>query len=69
MQITLDSYNLLAAERVLVEAALGEAGSIVGAAELLGEDRHTVKRRIIKHNIRWPRALTSTRPAAGDAPP
>jgi transcriptional regulator with GAF, ATPase, and Fis domain len=53
MKITLDSLNLNDADRALVTAALEEAGSIFGAAELLGTTRHAVKRRIIKHNIRW----------------
>lgn len=48
---TLDSYNLNTAERVLLIAALTEAGSIVEASKLLGITRHAVKRRIIKHNI------------------
>lgn len=32
-----------------------EAGSIVGAAQLMGTTRHAVKRRIVKHGIRWHR--------------
>ena len=48
---TLDSYNLNTAERVLLIAALTEAGGIVEASKLLGITRHAVKRRIIKHNI------------------
>lgn len=55
MRITLDNYNIIAAERLLCEAALREAGSIVEAAKLLGLTRHGLKRRIIKHNIRWAR--------------
>lgn len=47
-------HNLHAAERLLVELALATAGSIVEAAPLLGITRHALKRRIIKHNIRWP---------------
>jgi len=54
-RITLDTYNLIAAERQLIERALTDAGSIVEAAKLLGCTRHSVKRRIIKHNIRWVR--------------
>lgn len=50
---TLDSYNLNSAERVLLIAALTEAGSIVEAAKLLGITRHAVKRRIIKHNVNY----------------
>ena len=61
--ITLDSLHLVAAERRLCQEALQRAGSIVGAAELLGLTRHAVKRRIVKHNIRWVR-----RPTSHDAP-
>ncbi|MFY0532850.1 helix-turn-helix domain-containing protein [Nannocystis pusilla] len=53
MQIVLDNFNLTAAERLLCETALHTAGSIVEAAKLLGITRHALKRRIIKHNIRW----------------
>jgi transcriptional regulator with GAF, ATPase, and Fis domain len=59
VKITLDTFNLNAAERLLVETALARAGSIVEAAALLGTTRHAVKRRIIKHNIRWPRPYSS----------
>ena len=55
MTITLDTYNIHTAERVLIEKALADSGSIHGAAELLGITRHAVKRRIIKHGIRWVR--------------
>ena len=55
MHIVLDNYNLTAAERLLCETALTAAGSIVEAAKLLGITRHALKRRIIKHNIRWTR--------------
>lgn len=48
--ITLDSLNLLAAERLLCETALHTAGNIVEAAQLLGITRHALKRKI----IRWP---------------
>lgn len=60
-KIILDSFNLGAAEQVLCEEALHTAGSLVEAAQLLGVTRHALKRRIIKHNIRWPR---SSSPAA-----
>lgn len=59
MLITLDTYNLVAAERRLVEEALRRAGSVIEAAKLLGITRHAVKRRIIKHGIKWP-ALTES---------
>jgi len=55
MHIALDTYNLTAAERLLCETALTTAGSIVEAAKLLGITRHALKRRIIKHGIRWSR--------------
>ena len=53
--ITLESYNLDAAERLLCTLALDTAGNIVEAAKLLGVTRHALKRRIIKHKIAWPR--------------
>lgn len=52
--ITLDTLDLRAAERLLCERALQDAGTIVVAAELLGITRHALKRRIIKLNIAWP---------------
>ena len=55
MHIALDTYNLTAAERLLCETAMTSAGSIVEAAKLLGITRHALKRRIIKHGIRWSR--------------
>ncbi len=54
--ITLDDFNLEAAERRLCVEALRLAGSIVGAAPLLGITRHALKRRIIKLEIRRPRS-------------
>jgi hypothetical protein len=74
MHIVLDNYNLTAAERLLCETALTAAGSIVEAAKLLGITRHALKRRIIKHNIRWTReggriaAGPDTRAAISAAP-
>ena len=53
--ITLEDFNLDAAERRLCVEALGLAGNIVGAAKILGVTRHALKRRIIKLDIRWPR--------------
>lgn len=52
---TLKNLNFAAAEHGLIEEALRRAGSIVGAADLLGLTRHAVKRRIIKCGIRWSR--------------
>ena len=67
MQIVLDTFNLTSAERLLCETALHTAGSIVEAAKLLGITRHALKRRIIKHNIRWIRDAGAR--AAGDTSP
>lgn len=53
--IILESLNLEAAERLLCTLALEAAGNIVEAAKLLDVTRHALKRRIIKHNIAWPR--------------
>ena len=53
MRITLDNHNLVTAERVLCIDALNMMGSMVEAAVLLGITRHALKRRIIKHGIRW----------------
>jgi len=52
--ITLDSFNLQDAERLLCAKALEVSGSIVEAAKLLGVTRHALKRRIIKHRLVWP---------------
>ena len=57
--ITLEDFNLKAAERRLCVEALGHAGNIVGAAKILGVTRHALKRRIIKLDIRWPRTGTT----------
>lgn len=64
MPIVLDSLNLADAERKLCDEALVKAGSIVDAANLLGITRHALKRRIIKHNIEWPRPRATHRPIA-----
>ena len=49
--IILEDFNLEAAERRLCIEALGLAGNIVGAAQLLGITRHALKRRMIKLDI------------------
>lgn len=67
MKITLDTLNLAAAEKALCERALAEGGSIVEAAQLLGITRHALKRRIIQHQIEWPRS--SLRPSLPEAAP
>lgn len=56
LRIELDSFNLLAAERRLCEAALERAGSLVGAAALLGVTRHALRRRLLKLRLEGPRA-------------
>lgn len=54
MKIVLDNYNVAAAERMIIEAALVEGGSIIEAARLTGLTRHALKRRMIKYGIRKP---------------
>ncbi|HUR47925.1 MAG TPA: hypothetical protein VMY88_00140 [Acidimicrobiales bacterium] len=54
-QIVLEDFNLEGAERRLCVEALGLAGSIIGAAQILGITRHALKRRIIKLRINWSR--------------
>ncbi|MFY0531745.1 helix-turn-helix domain-containing protein [Nannocystis pusilla] len=61
--IVLESFDLHAAERLLCERALQEAGSIVEAARLLGITRHSLKRRIIKLRISWPARQADHLPA------
>jgi len=61
-----NDYNLVSAERLLCELALTRAGSIVGAAELLGITRHALKRRIILHGIRWDRDAGRLHDPPGD---
>ena len=55
IRIELDSFDLLAAERRLCEAALERAGSLASAASLLGIDRHALRRRLIKLRLDGPR--------------
>lgn len=59
--ITLESFNLEVAECLLCTLALDTAGSILEAAKLLGVTRHALKRRLVKHKIRWPRRVTPER--------
>ncbi len=61
-----NDYNLAAAERLLCELALTRAGSIVGAADLLGITRHALKRRIVLHGIRWNRDAGRLQDPPGD---
>lgn len=56
-------YNLEHLERTTIIAALGETGSIIEAAALLGVTRHSLRRRIIKHRIAWPPDTTVPAPA------
>lgn len=53
---TLPDLNFSNAERALCMEALRRGGSIIEASALLGMTRHALKRRIIKHQIEWPRA-------------
>ncbi|WP_373372104.1 helix-turn-helix domain-containing protein [Nannocystis bainbridge] len=52
--IQLDNLNLRAAERRLCELALKRAGSVVGAAALLGVTRHAMRRRMTKLRLAAP---------------
>jgi DNA-binding NtrC family response regulator len=63
--ITLEDFNLEAAERRLCVEALGLAGNIMGAAQILGITRHALKRRIIKLEIRWPRTAATEPEVSG----
>ena len=63
--IILEDFNLEAAERRLCIEALGLAGNIVGAAQLLGITRHALKRRMIKLDIRGPRMAVVDRQPSG----
>lgn len=55
MRLVLESFNLADAEKRLCTEALNHAGTIVEAAGMLGITRHALKRRIIKHDIEWPK--------------
>jgi transcriptional regulator with GAF, ATPase, and Fis domain len=59
-QVILEEWNLAAAERALVVAALEEGGSVAEAAQLLGVTRRAVNRLIIKHRVEWPKAPTAS---------
>jgi len=54
MRLIAETLNLATVERMLCIEALNTAGTVVGAAELLGVTRHALKRRIVKHDIVWP---------------
>ena len=56
------TLNLVAWERGLCVAALTQAGNIIEAARLLGCTQHALKRRIIKHGIRWSRSSRAALP-------
>jgi len=51
--LVVDSLNLNAVEHLLIERALKQGGSIIEAAKLLDTTRHAVKRRIMKHGVKW----------------
>lgn len=60
--ITLPDLNLAQAERRLCQEALTRTGSLIAAAELLGTNRHALRRMITKHGITWwPYAQQQTR--------
>lgn len=61
MKLIIEDYNLQAAEKHIIERALAEAGSIVRAAVMLGISRDSLKRRIVKLNVRWVREMISRR--------
>lgn len=65
---TVPSLNLEVVERMITVEALERAGTIHGAAALLGTTRHGLKRRIIKHRIQWPRNTCSAPADAGSQP-
>lgn len=47
------NYNLNLTERNLIIEALEAAGTIIGAARLLGLSKDQTKRRIAKHGIKY----------------
>lgn len=51
--VTLSDLNLAKAESTLCTEALKKSNSLVEAAELLGINRHALRRLITKHNIVW----------------
>lgn len=53
-KFTIPDLHYLNAEKAICEEALRRGGSIVEAAALLSMTRHGLKRRIIKHGIKWP---------------
>ena len=62
MRLTIETFNLEIVERTLCVEALNAAGTIIDAARLLGITRHSLKRRIVKHNITWPVRKIATAP-------
>ena len=60
--VTLPDLTLAGAERHLCVEALARTGSLIEAAELLGTNRHALRRLIAKHEIEWwPYAQQQTR--------
>ena len=51
--VTLPDLSLAGAERHLCIEALTRTGSLIEAAELLGTNRHALRRLIAKHKIVW----------------
>jgi len=67
--VTLPNLSLAGAERHLCIEALKRTGSLIEAAELLGTNRHALRRLIAKHNIEWwPYAQQQARWAAPHQP-
>ena len=58
--LSMNSFRLDDCETALVTRALHLAGTIAGAAEILGITREAMKRRIIKHRIEWPMRAKGT---------
>ncbi len=60
--VPLPDLTLAGAERRLCVEALTRTGSLIEAAELLGTNRHALRRLIAKHEIEWwPYAQQQTR--------
>ena len=60
LNIVFHSLHLASAEKLLCQNALDRSNTLDEAADLLGLDRHSLKRRIIKHNLEWPRPAVKT---------
>jgi len=54
-----NGLSLVSLERLALEHAIKVCETREEAAKFLGITRHALKRRIIKHNLRWPEASAS----------